>query len=604
MTTTGEVYRALHTAVERVTGCASRSTGTDIIEHAPAFRRWAWLDEETGRVAVSRKRTDDCIREALDARIGNGPSPRNAGDDAFVHALDAVLHAEVLALYREAPDEPEPHSVLYQTGSFTVVNGAVLAVADLIRESVYQDPELARLWPDLAVTARIPYMADAEAVMVGICSSIAQESGTTVLSELTRLLVHPGAKIPYLVLRLADAFGVSIVPGSEANLQIDAIEQVLLRAIGSVEAAVRYPGGPATDDGSYGRAAADRCATSVQSLIRITTPLPAPARAVWTGTAQEPSPSSRKEAPSIAGTLPSFEDFLERSRKAVEELFGAHVHVRTYVTDSAISPLRDRLRGSVVLGRYRYGTSNGGELTLDVKRTTRPIRSFLKRVKNTPVQQNLPLRNGAVETYREALATVLHEHIHALGPDDSFAMHDAMNRALHGGRVIDEGLTELATSVFMVDFLRALGIAGLHEDFQQERSEGNYPAETAFVREIVGYLAERYTEDPRAILKQLVTVGSEHGPLQRMAYLMSYARPVDTHAARDVAAGIMLRHARRVEHVVSRKNDLSYRKLQELGRVEGKLCVGELVKSLTALSEQQAARSTIADSGSVGLGAA
>ncbi len=604
MTSTTQVYRALHGAVERATGLTSNSSGTDIIRHQSAAHRWAWFDEESGRVAVSRRNTDDLVSDALDARMPHGALLTEEEWKSFVHALDAVVHAEVLALYHDSEDEPSPADASYQSGSFTVANGAALAAASLIRGKVFQDPEIARLWPDLDQTPRVPYLSDAESVMAGICGIMARESGTTVLAELTRLLTHQGAKLPYLVRRLAEVFCVPIVPGEDAPLQLEAIEQAVLRAIGTIEAAVRIPGGPATADGSLGRAEAVRLESAIRAVVSLTTPLPESGNVMWMGEPLNAAPSSVSEAPSIAGAPPHLVELLDRARKAVEELFGATVHVRTYQTESTISPLRNRLRGNVVLGRYRYGSGNGGELILDVKRTTRPIRSFLRKVRNTPVTGVLSIRDSEAAAYREALATVLHEHIHALGPDEPFAMHAAMNRAIHGGRVLDEGLTELATSVFMVDFLRTLGIAQLHGQFQTERTAGNYPAEVAFASEIVGYLAERYGEDPRAILRQLVTVGSEHGPLRRMAYLAAYGRGLDTGAARDVAAGIILRHARKVEHAVSHKQDLGYRKLAELGMSMGKACVGEVEKTLRTLTERNAVSQPSHDSHTGELGAA
>ncbi|MGC8460941.1 MAG: hypothetical protein ACP5OR_03755 [Candidatus Dormibacteria bacterium] len=609
MTTTIDVYRALHDAVMRATGLTSQSVGTDVIVHPPAFRKWAWFDDETGRVAVSKKHTDELVGDALEARVRPEAVLSDAEKDAFVNALDAVIHAEVLALYHEAANEPSNADIQYQTGSHTVVNGAVLAVTSLIRENVLRDPAISCLWPDLEKTHHVLYMADAAEVMRGICSCIARESGTTLLDELTQVLGHRGAKIPYLVKRLADAYGISIVLGKESRQQIDALEQILLRAIGNVEVAVRISGSgsPSTADGSYGRGEADTFVASVQALMKLTTRTTSSGEAalsLWKRTPLKAAPSTVVEATSIAHEPPSFEEFLARAREAVAELFGATVHVKTYLADGTISPLRDRLRGHIVLGRYQFLRQNGGELTLDAKRTAYPIRSFLRRVRNTPVSHSLHLRESVAESYYEAFATVLHEHIHALGPSDPYSMHAAMNLTLYGGRVVDEGCTELATSVFMVDFLRRLGISGLHEQFQCERTEWNYPAEVAFMNELVGHLAERYGEDPRAILRQLVTAGSEHGPLRRMAYLFSYGRPLESGPATDVAAGIILSYARQVEHFISRRNDLTYAKLKEFGRIEGQLCVGELMKSLTALAGVSTQGITSGNTQDGGLGAA
>ena len=117
----------------------------------------------------------------------------------------------------------------------------------------------------------------------------------------------------------------------------------------------------------------------------------------------------------------------------------------------------------------------------------------------------------------DAWATAFHEGIHSLGEDRELLLKE---------RVVDsqdqpaltrfiEGLTALASSVFLPDYLQGMGVGFLADELQAEsqlphsmRSYLAYGAETAYVEVMLTSIANDLGREPRDLIAELVRGGS------------------------------------------------------------------------------------------------
>lgn len=137
-----------------------------------------------------------------------------------------------------------------------------------------------------------------------------------------------------------------------------------------------------------------------------------------------------------------------------------------------------------------------GTLYLDRDYILDPLRSMCERA-----GEDRPL--PTLVRYREALATLLHEHAHFLGP--AGATQEAARGAFTqpGSRQLEEGVTEAWTQDHLNEYLTQLGLDKVAPGIEDVRATGYYAAFVPAVRMLATDLESRTTLSSGEVLRTL-----------------------------------------------------------------------------------------------------
>ncbi|WP_405063061.1 hypothetical protein OG474_15865 [Kribbella sp. NBC_01505] len=210
-----------------------------------------------------------------------------------------------------------------------------------------------------------------------------------------------------------------------------------------------------------------------------------------------------------AGTLAapaSVEELLLRSGHAALDLSGAqHSAWNGRIVESS----------DHILGLAHWD----GTLHLDREYILDPLREMYALAgREHPTQQ--------LARYREALATILHEHSHFLGPAGATqeAARDAFVRP--GSRQLEEGVAEAWAQVHLNDYLHRLGIDKVAPGIDSFRTNGQYAPFVTAVRMLGADLESRGGLAPGTILSALNNQTAEHQlPVMATLYYNSTRLP-------------------------------------------------------------------------------
>ena len=156
------------------------------------------------------------------------------------------------------------------------------------------------------------------------------------------------------------------------------------------------------------------------------------------------------------------------------------------------------------------------------------------------------LSDAEVVEAKDALTSLLHEIVHALGPDDpEVAATDwwTAHRYPHAS-VATEGLAELAARLFIEDVLSATGLSDLEPRLRSAPlRERPYPGPEAAMRTLVGGIASRtrrlVVADPgrpelttddqrlRAEVAEMITEGTGDRPMAQLVHRLLRAESLD-----------------------------------------------------------------------------
>ena len=152
-------------------------------------------------------------------------------------------------------------------------------------------------------------------------------------------------------------------------------------------------------------------------------------------------------------------------------------------------------------------------------------RAYLRRLeaglKNEPEGYPGRPRALAAQRWRRVLriaaAAAFHEAIHSLGPADrrQFILEREQTQAAPGGRNFEEGLTQLATLLFLDDYMDGMGLARAPTGTPQAPI-ASYEGQTAYVLAIAEALAPDAETDVRGVVATLVGDGSSVAALRRL----------------------------------------------------------------------------------------
>jgi hypothetical protein len=135
---------------------------------------------------------------------------------------------------------------------------------------------------------------------------------------------------------------------------------------------------------------------------------------------------------------------------------------------------------SIMLGLAHWD----GTLYLDNECILDPLRHLYDHA-----GENRP--TSALIAYREALATLLHEQAHFLGPFGATQEAARTEFARPGSRELEEGVTEAWAQDHLDDYIRRLGIDKVAPGIESVRSTGYYPAFVPAVRDLTTELEIR-----------------------------------------------------------------------------------------------------------------
>ncbi|GAA1707881.1 hypothetical protein GCM10009745_64700 [Kribbella yunnanensis] len=186
----------------------------------------------------------------------------------------------------------------------------------------------------------------------------------------------------------------------------------------------------------------------------------------------------------------SLEELLLRSGQAARELSGAqHSAWNGRVVESTDD----------ILGLAHWD----GTLHLDREYILDPLREMYALA-----GQKHPIANLA--RYREALATILHEHSHFLGPNG--AAQEAARAAFvrPGSRQLEEGVAEAWTHANLDTYLHHLGIEKVAPGIDTFHTNGHYAPYVTAVQMLTADLDSRADLTPGTVLTALNNQTAEH----------------------------------------------------------------------------------------------
>lgn len=108
---------------------------------------------------------------------------------------------------------------------------------------------------------------------------------------------------------------------------------------------------------------------------------------------------------------------------------------------------------------------------------------------------------------------LLHELLHSVGPEDGALMvSDSYGYQRPSGRFFCEGLNDLATDLFLDDFLVATGLAEKEPELLRIEVSPFYPKELRVVRVLTAHVAERLGVDHKDLVRELAREGYSDRP--------------------------------------------------------------------------------------------
>ncbi|TDD62341.1 hypothetical protein E1263_04075 [Kribbella antibiotica] len=105
--------------------------------------------------------------------------------------------------------------------------------------------------------------------------------------------------------------------------------------------------------------------------------------------------------------------------------------------------------------------------------------------------------------YREAIATILHEHSHFLGPDGATQEAAREGFIRPGSRQLEEGVAEAWSQAHLNEYLHRLGIEKVAPGIDSFRTNGHYAPYVAAVRMLTSDLESRAALTPGTVLTAL-----------------------------------------------------------------------------------------------------
>ncbi|MET7278515.1 hypothetical protein ABZS29_09815 [Kribbella sp. NPDC005582] len=186
----------------------------------------------------------------------------------------------------------------------------------------------------------------------------------------------------------------------------------------------------------------------------------------------------------------SLEELLLRSGQAALELSGAE---HTAWNGRIVESVDD------VLGLAHWD----GTLHLDREYILDPLREMYALAGKRHLTAHLA-------RYREALATILHEHSHFLGP--AGATQEAARAAFvrPGSRQLEEGVAEAWAQAHLDDYIHHLGVDKVAPGIDSFRTNGHYAPYVTAVRMLTADLDTRADLRPGAVLAVLNNQTAEH----------------------------------------------------------------------------------------------
>lgn len=106
-------------------------------------------------------------------------------------------------------------------------------------------------------------------------------------------------------------------------------------------------------------------------------------------------------------------------------------------------------------------------------------------------------------SYREALATLLHEHAHFLGPANASQEEARLAFTQPGGRQLEEGVAEAWAQDNLTEYLTCLGIDKVAPGIENVQSDGYYAAFVPAIRKLTSDLETRNDLRPGRVLELL-----------------------------------------------------------------------------------------------------
>lgn len=185
---------------------------------------------------------------------------------------------------------------------------------------------------------------------------------------------------------------------------------------------------------------------------------------------------------------------MNRPPSTADELLARHAEAAVQLSGADHTAWNGRI---VELGEGILGVAHwDGTLHLGREQVLDPIRELYARSgKKQPPAQLL--------RYREALATLLHEQSHFLGP--AGASQEAARAAFRtvGSRALDEGVAEAWTNDRLDDYITRLGIKELAPGITKAPREASYPAFVPAVRLLAEDLGRRTGAPSADVLQAL-----------------------------------------------------------------------------------------------------
>jgi hypothetical protein len=215
----------------------------------------------------------------------------------------------------------------------------------------------------------------------------------------------------------------------------------------------------------------------------------------------------------------TLEHLYGRLPRVTSALFGVHSHLRE--VDDSESP------GPFQLAAFGFP---GGDLELRPSAARRLQRLIEGAPVTTPGLRRLIVTD---------LLTLLHESIHALGPDDPAAMRQAFGSGRDDAeRAVSEGLVEWAAWQHLPDFIRALGLDARDPWLLTTTPVAAYEGPAATIGVVVAHVAvlrHRSLTDQTA---ELLRSGVPHGALELLSRQWAAALG-SPERARDVETAIL-----------------------------------------------------------------
>ena len=203
--------------------------------------------------------------------------------------------------------------------------------------------------------------------------------------------------------------------------------------------------------------------------------------------------------------------------RIVEKIVGGTSYVnKTYY---GIPQSRQR-EGHYIDGLFIYSNERKGCICLST-----PLANMLAVVLSSPNdarQLNLRTTEGCARllAIKSAVAALLHENIHALGTDSREHMEREFQAVFPGSTYFSEGITELATRMFLDTYLNESGLATLNPEFlNTPYAREKYVAELVTLSTLIRDAAAKSHHSEQEVVQSIVSAG---GGLDSLVRLVKY----------------------------------------------------------------------------------